>query len=131
MMMVVQSGEKNLNTWVSEERNIYADYRKAFKDEPPMISGVAIMTETDNTGESATAYYGDIMFRKEGRLNQYGSRQRIRLNKPRVTLRTIRFALNPNLFWSTATGAEARGTSFRNTGQRLGVSIPDMSGELC
>jgi hypothetical protein len=29
-----------------------------------MISGVAIMTDTDNTGESATAYYGDILFKK-------------------------------------------------------------------
>jgi hypothetical protein len=67
MMVVVQGGEKNLNTWVNEERNIYADYRKAFKDEPPLISGVAIMTDTDNTGESATAYYGDILFRKEKR----------------------------------------------------------------
>lgn len=64
MMVVVQSSEENLNIWVNEERNIYADYRKAFKDEPPMISGVAIMTDTDNTGESATAYYGDILFRK-------------------------------------------------------------------
>lgn len=67
MMVVVQSGEKNLNTWLSEERNIYADYRKAFKDEPPMISGVAIMTDADDTREKATAYYGDILFSKEGR----------------------------------------------------------------
>jgi hypothetical protein len=29
-----------------------------------MISGVAIMTDTDNTGESVTAYYGDIRFRR-------------------------------------------------------------------
>mgnify|MGYP001611254735 FL=1 len=29
-----------------------------------MISGVAIMTDTDNTGESAEAYYGDIVFKK-------------------------------------------------------------------
>jgi hypothetical protein len=49
---------------VSEERNIYEDYKKAFGQEPPMISGVAIMTDTDNTGESAIAYYGDILFRK-------------------------------------------------------------------
>lgn len=62
MMVVVQSGEKNLNRWLTEERNIYEDYRRVFKDEPPMISGVAIMTDTDNTGESATAYYGDILF---------------------------------------------------------------------
>ena len=67
MMIVVQSGVENLNAWVEEERNIYEDYKNAFKEEPPMISGVAIMTDTDNTGESATAYYGDILFRKDGR----------------------------------------------------------------
>ncbi len=64
MMFVVESGESKLNQWVSEERNIYEDYKKAFGQEPSMISGVAIMTDTDNTGESATAYYGDILFRK-------------------------------------------------------------------
>jgi len=64
-MIVVESGPDRLNQWVSEERNVYEDYRKAFGEEPPLISGVAIMTDTDNTGESATAYYGDIVFRKE------------------------------------------------------------------
>ena len=42
MMVVVQSGKKDLNTWVDEERNIYEDYKNAFKAEPPMISGVAM-----------------------------------------------------------------------------------------
>jgi len=64
IMIVVESGETKLDQWVSEERNIYEDYKKAFGQEPPMISGVAIMTDTDNTGESATAYYGDIIFKK-------------------------------------------------------------------
>ncbi len=64
MMFVVESGAAKLGQWVSEERNIYEDYKKAFKEEPPMISGVAIMTDTDNTGESATSYYGDIIFKK-------------------------------------------------------------------
>jgi hypothetical protein len=49
---------------VSEERNLYEDYKKAFGQEPPMISGIAIMTDTDNTAESAIAYYGDILFKK-------------------------------------------------------------------
>ncbi|MBM4309212.1 MAG: DUF3047 domain-containing protein, partial [Deltaproteobacteria bacterium] len=53
-----------LNQWVNEERNLYEDFKKAFGYEPPMISGVAIMTDTDNTGEFAIAYYGDIVFRK-------------------------------------------------------------------
>jgi len=64
VMFVVESGSAKLNQWVSEERNVYEDYKKAFGEEPPMISGVAIMTDTDNTGESATAYYGDILFKK-------------------------------------------------------------------
>jgi hypothetical protein len=29
-----------------------------------MVAGVAIMTDTDNTGGSATAYYGDILFKR-------------------------------------------------------------------
>ena len=64
MMLVVESGTAELHQWVNEERNIYQDYQKAFGQEPPMISGVAIMTDTDNTGESAIAYYGDIVFKK-------------------------------------------------------------------
>ena len=64
MMIVVESGEEKLNQWVAEERNVYEDYRQVFKGEPPMISGVAIMTDTDNTGESAIVYYGDILFKK-------------------------------------------------------------------
>jgi hypothetical protein len=46
------------------------DYKQAFGKEPPMISGVAIMTDTDNTGESAIAYYGDIPFKKAGSPNK-------------------------------------------------------------
>jgi hypothetical protein len=64
MMFIVESGTARLNQWVVEERNVYEDYKKAFSSEPPLISGVAIMTDTDNTGESATAYYGDILFKK-------------------------------------------------------------------
>ncbi len=64
IMFVVESGESKLNQWVNEERNIFEDYKKVFGQEPPMISGIAIMTDTDNTGESAIAYYGDILFKR-------------------------------------------------------------------
>lgn len=63
-MIVVESGPANLNRWMSEKRNLYEDYKRAFGGEPPMISGVAIMTDTDNTGESAMAFYGDILFNR-------------------------------------------------------------------
>lgn len=63
-MIVVESGPDKRCTWVTEERNVYEDYKRVFDREPPMISGVAIMTDTDNTGEAAEAYYGDIVFKK-------------------------------------------------------------------
>ncbi len=63
-MFVVQSGKTRVGEWIVEERNILQDYIQAFGEDPPRINGVAIMTDTDNTGEQATAYYGDIIFRK-------------------------------------------------------------------
>jgi Protein of unknown function (DUF3047) len=64
MMIVVESGKTRAGQWVKEKRNIYEDYKKAFGEEPGRITGVAVMTDTDNTGESAIAYYGDILFTK-------------------------------------------------------------------
>ena len=61
-MIVVQSGPQRVGSWVEEERNVYEDYQLAFGEEPPAISGVAIMSDTDNTKERAVAYYGDIVF---------------------------------------------------------------------
>lgn len=64
-MVAVESGSTKVGTWVMERRNIRGDYRQAFGEEPPPINGIAIMTDTDNTGESATAYYGNIVARSE------------------------------------------------------------------
>ena len=63
-MIVLESGKDKVGQWVAESRNLYEDYQQAFGDDPPPISGVAVMTDTDNTQESAVAYYGDITFRK-------------------------------------------------------------------
>jgi hypothetical protein len=64
-LIVVESGDARVGDWVAEERNVYDDYRRAFGKEPPRVSGVAIMTDTDNTQERATAYYGDLVFARE------------------------------------------------------------------
>jgi len=63
-MIAAQSGRSKSGQWVVETQNILEDYRDAFGENPPDITGVAIMTDSDNTGGSATAYYGDIVFRK-------------------------------------------------------------------
>ncbi len=63
-MIAVESGAEHVGSWRMASRNIVEDYRRAFGEEPPVISGIAIMTDTDNTGEEATAWYGDIILSK-------------------------------------------------------------------
>lgn len=65
IMLAVQSGKENLGRWISEQRNVYEDYRRLFGEEPPKVGAIAIMTDTDNTGGSATACYDDIRIEKE------------------------------------------------------------------
>lgn len=60
-MIAVESGAEHVGQWVLEERNLYADYKRLFGTEPPRIAGIALMTDTDDTGESAVAYYDDIV----------------------------------------------------------------------
>ncbi len=59
-MIVLESGPAKAGQWVEQTRNIVADYRSAFGVEPPPVTGLAIMTDTDDTHESVTAWYGDI-----------------------------------------------------------------------
>ena len=59
-MVPVESGPAGVGRWHTERRDVAADYRAAFHEEPPAITGIAIMTDADNTGGQATAFYGDI-----------------------------------------------------------------------
>lgn len=61
-MIVAESGPGHLGTWRQISRNVVEDFRRAFGEEPGRITGVGIMTDTDNTGGQAQAWYGDIMF---------------------------------------------------------------------
>lgn len=65
MMIAAQSGNASAGQWIAERRNLVQDYRDAFGRPPPPIIGIAIMTDTDNTGEETTAYYGDIALHAE------------------------------------------------------------------
>lgn len=65
-MIVAESGEENLGAWLSETRNVYEDFKRAFGEDPPRIRSIGIMTDSDNTGVDAEAYYGDISFLRTG-----------------------------------------------------------------
>lgn len=62
-MLAVRSDQ--VGQWVAEKRNVRDDLRKLFGEDIQEIHAVAFMTDTDNTGASATAYYGDIFFSSE------------------------------------------------------------------
>jgi len=64
-MIVVESGSERVGQWVGYQRNLAEDFRKAFGYDAPPVSGIAVMTDTDNTGESVTAFFGDIRFRRQ------------------------------------------------------------------
>jgi hypothetical protein len=61
-MIVVRDGTEDVDTWISESRDVYADYRRAFGGEPPPVSSIIVGVDTDNTGESVTAWFGDLYF---------------------------------------------------------------------
>lgn len=63
-MIVVQSGSDKTGRWLEETRNIADDFRRAFGEGAGAIHSVGIMTDTDNTGTEAQAFYGDITFMK-------------------------------------------------------------------
>jgi hypothetical protein len=63
-MIVAESGHAKIGAWQDITRNVYEDYKRAFGTEPGRITAIAVMTDTDNTGENAHAWYGDIVFRR-------------------------------------------------------------------
>jgi len=62
-MVVLESGTAKAGQWISESRDLNADFRAAFGEDAPPVSGVAIATDTDNTGETARAWFGDLELR--------------------------------------------------------------------
>ena len=60
MLLAVRSGADQAGQWLEESRDLIADYRRVFGSDPPRAGAVAIMTDTDNTGGRARAWYGDI-----------------------------------------------------------------------
>jgi hypothetical protein len=62
-MVVVESGGARLGQWLTYRRNVLEDYRRAFGEDPGDIVAVGVLTDADNTRQSARALYGDITLR--------------------------------------------------------------------
>ena len=58
--IVVERGPTNLRRWLTYRRSLMADFERAFGEPPGRLIGVALLTDTDNTGTRAEACYGDV-----------------------------------------------------------------------
>jgi Protein of unknown function (DUF3047) len=64
--LVLESGPQHLGRWLDYERDIKADFEKAFGEAPGALVGIGIMTDTDNTRGQARAWYGPISLVAKG-----------------------------------------------------------------
>ena len=65
MMVAVESGERDAGTWRTHRRDVRADFLRLFGRRVDALEGIAVMTDTDNSGQSARAWYGEIVFHPE------------------------------------------------------------------
>lgn len=61
-MIAIQSGSEKAGLWTHQRRNVVNDFKTAFGMDIDTIDGYAVMVDGDNTGSSATAWFGNIMF---------------------------------------------------------------------
>jgi hypothetical protein len=64
-LLVLRWGENLAGRWVYEDVDIIRDYREAFGEEPPPVAGIAIMSDSDNTGGHAVSYIDSIEVYRE------------------------------------------------------------------
>lgn len=58
--IVLESGPGQCGRWLHYERDLAADFRRAFGEEPGRLIGMGLMTDADNTASSAAGLYGEV-----------------------------------------------------------------------
>jgi hypothetical protein len=61
--VVCESGGSSANRWLSENRNVEADYERAYGKPAPRVKGLRIQINSQHTGSVAESYFGDVAFR--------------------------------------------------------------------
>jgi hypothetical protein len=71
--VVLEAGSEQAGKWRAEEVNILEDFRKAFGKAPPATAAISFMNDSDNTGESSTAWLSSLeVLGNPGRCNEPG-----------------------------------------------------------
>ena len=61
--VVCESGAEQVNRWVSENRNVAADYQRAYGKPAPPVKGLRLQINSQHTGTTAESYFGEVAFR--------------------------------------------------------------------
>lgn len=61
MIVVMETGNTWANRWVWEQRNLLEDYRQFFHRDPPGLSGIVVLTDTEQTNEGVEAWYSSVV----------------------------------------------------------------------
>jgi hypothetical protein len=59
---VLRPADSATGEWLEERVDLAVDYRRAFGEEPPDPTQVAIQADTDNTGSTSRASIADLAF---------------------------------------------------------------------
>ena len=59
-IVIMEQGPEKTGKWIEEVVNVLEDYRKAFGTDPPSEAGIAVMNDSDDTGEKAVSFFDYI-----------------------------------------------------------------------
>jgi len=60
---VCESGTADRNRWLLENRNVAADYARAYGKPAPHVKGLRLQINSQHTGATAESYFGEVAFR--------------------------------------------------------------------
>lgn len=66
---VIRSGRGESNLWREESRDVKADFRDLFQEEPPPVAGVLVFINTHLTGSSADCHYRNLFFSRNPKVS--------------------------------------------------------------
>jgi hypothetical protein len=65
-LMVIEGGDTKLGEWLTYRRNLYADFKRLYGEEPRQLIFIGILNDTDHTGQEAVSFIGDLVFHRTG-----------------------------------------------------------------
>lgn len=60
--LVVESGSARAGQWLAYRRDVCADFRQVFGEDPREIRSIGVLTDSDDTMHRLQTWYGDIVY---------------------------------------------------------------------